>query len=82
MSALNVGVNNYNAPASDITTLTVYKNQVATAMTCSATTNGNGANCRDTTHTFSVTGGDSISVAFSESNINPYNMVTVELVCQ
>jgi hypothetical protein len=48
MSALNVGINNYNAPASDTTTITMYKNQVATAMTCSGTTNGNRSGCRDT----------------------------------
>jgi Collagen triple helix repeat (20 copies) len=82
MSALNVAVNNYNAAAADTTTITVYKNQGITPMTCSVSTNGNGSSCRDTTHTFAVVGGDSISVAFSETNINPYNMVTVELVCQ
>jgi hypothetical protein len=82
MSALNVGVNNYNASIADVTAITVYKNSAATSMTCSVSTNGNGANCRDTTHTFAVVGGDTISVAFSESNINPFNMVTVQLVCQ
>jgi hypothetical protein len=82
MSALNVGVNNYNAATPDSTTITVYKNLVATSMTCSVSTNGNGSSCRDTTHTFVVVGGDTISVAFSETNINPFNMVTVQLVCQ
>ena len=82
MSALNVGVNNYQTPAADVTTLTVYKNGAATAMTCSVTTNGNGSSCQDRTHTFSVAGGDSISVAFSETNINPFNKVVVNLVCQ
>jgi hypothetical protein len=37
MSALNVGINNYNAPASDTTTITIYKNLAATSMTCSGT---------------------------------------------
>lgn len=82
MSALNVGVNNYQTPAADVTTLTVYKNGVATAMTCSVTTNNNGSSCQDATHTFSVAGGDSISVAFSETNVNPFNKVVVNLVCQ
>jgi len=82
MSALNVGINNYNTPASDTTTITVYKNQVATAMTCSGTTNGNGLGCRDTTHLFAVAAGDSISIAFVETNITPYNKITVSLVCQ
>ena len=81
MSALNVGVNNYQTPAADVTTLTVYKNGAATAMTCSVTTNGNGSSCQDKTHTFSVAGGDSISVAFSETNVNPFNKVVVNLVC-
>jgi len=82
MSALNVGVNNYQTPAADVTTVTVYKNGAATAMTCSVTTNGNGSSCQDMTHTFAVSGGDNISVAFSESNINPFNKVVVNLVCQ
>ncbi len=82
MSALNVGVNNYNAPSSDVTTLTVYKNGSVTTMSCSVTTNNNGSSCQDKTHTFSVSGGDSISVAFSESNITPFNKVVVNLVCQ
>jgi hypothetical protein len=82
MSALNVGINNYNAPGSDITTITVYKNQAATGMTCSGTTNGNTSVCRDTTHVFSVAAGDRITIAFVETNINPFNKVTVSLVCQ
>jgi hypothetical protein len=82
MSALNVGINNYNAPASDITTITIYKNLTATAMTCSGTTNGNTSVCRDTTHVFTVAAGDRITIAFVETNINPYNKVTVSLVCQ
>jgi len=82
MSALNVGINNYNAPGSDTTTITIYKNLAATAMTCSGTTNGNTLVCRDTTHVFSVAAGDRITIAFVETNINPYNKVTVSLVCQ
>jgi len=82
MSALNVGVNNYNAAGSDVTTLTVYQNGSVTGMSCSVTTNNNGSSCQDKTHTFAVLGGDSISVAFSESNINPFNKVVVNLVCQ
>jgi len=82
MSALNVGVNNYNAPGADTTTLTVYKNGAVTAMSCSVTTNNNGSSCQDKTHTFAVSGGDSISVAFSETNLAPFNKVVVNLVCQ
>jgi hypothetical protein len=82
MSALRVGVNNYSLPGADTTTLTVYKNGAATAMTCSVTTNGNGSSCQDQTHTFAVSGGDSISVVFAETNFNPLNRVTVGLVCQ
>lgn len=82
MSALNVGVNNYQTPGADTTTMTVYKNGVATTMSCSVNTNGNGSSCQDATHTFSVAGGDSISLVFSETNINPFNKITVSLVCQ
>jgi hypothetical protein len=82
VAALNVGVNNYNTPAADTTTITVYKNTVATTMTCSVNTDGNGAGCTDSTHTFSVAQGDSLALGFSETNSNPFNMVTVGLVCQ
>jgi hypothetical protein len=82
MSGLNVGVNNYQATAADSTTITVYLNGSSTSMTCTASTNGNASSCRDTTHTFAVTGGDNIAVGFKETNDNPYNMVTIELVCQ
>jgi hypothetical protein len=80
MSALNVGINNYNAPAFDTTTITIYKNLSATAMTCSGTTNGNTSVCRDTTHVFSVAAGDSISIAFVETSTIAFNKVTVSLV--
>lgn len=82
MSALNVGVNNFQAAGSDTTTIAVYHNGSVTSMTCSATTNGNGTSCRDTTHTFSVSAGDLISVSFIETNANPFNKINVELVCQ
>jgi hypothetical protein len=82
MSALNVGVNNFQAPGSDTSTIAVYHNGSATSMACSATTNGNAISCRDTTHTFSVSAGDLISVSFVETNANPYNKINVELVCQ
>jgi Collagen triple helix repeat (20 copies). len=82
MSALNVGVNNYSTPGADTTTITVYKDGAATSMTCSVSTNGNGASCQDKTHTVSVAGGDAITTVFSETNINPFNRITVELVCQ
>jgi len=36
----------------------------------------------DTTHTFSVAQGDSLAIAFHETNSLPSNMVTVALVCQ
>jgi hypothetical protein len=51
-------------------------------MTCSAATSGNRNSCQDITHTFSVVGGDSISIAFVETNAVPFNKVTIELVCQ
>jgi hypothetical protein len=82
VTALNVGVNNYNMSAADTTTITVYKNTVATTMTCSVSTDGNAAGCTDSTHTFAVVQGDSLALGFVETNSNPFNMVTVGLVCQ
>jgi len=82
MSALNVGANNYYSNGADTITIKVYSNTVATAMTCSVSTNGDASSCSDTTHTFAVTGGDNIAISFVETNSSPFNMVTVELVCQ
>jgi hypothetical protein len=83
MKALNLGVNNYGGSAgSDTTTVTVYLNGAATSMHTSVTTAGTIAASSDTTHTLIVIGGDSISIGFKESNINPYNKVTVGLICQ
>jgi hypothetical protein len=80
--ALNLGANNFFAPGEDITTVAVYKNSAATSMTCSVTTNNGGASCSDTTHTFAVQGGDTLSLAFSETNINPFVRLTSTLICQ
>jgi hypothetical protein len=82
MSALKFAVDNYNSSGSDTTTITVYHNLVATGMSCSVTTNGTSSSCSDTTNTFSVSAGDSIAISFKETNANPFNMVTVEMVCQ
>jgi hypothetical protein len=87
VSALNVGVANYSASASDITTITVYhasgvSTATATAMTCAVTTNGTASSCTDTSHTFAVTGGDILSIGFKESNTAPFNKITVSLICQ
>jgi hypothetical protein len=82
MKALNLAVDNYYAAASDTTTVTVYLNGSATSMHASVTTNGTAAASSDTTNTFSVAAGNSISIGFKETNINPYNKITVGLICQ
>jgi archaellum component FlaF (FlaF/FlaG flagellin family) len=82
MKALNLAVNNYYSAGSDTTSVTVYLNGSATSMHASVTTNGNGASASDTTHTFAVTAGDSLSISFEETNTSPYNKISVELVCQ
>ncbi len=82
MKALNISVDNYDAPASDTTTITVYLNGSATSMQASVTTDGNNASSSDTTHTFAVAAGNLISIGFKESNVNPYQKITVGLICQ
>jgi hypothetical protein len=84
MKALNTGVANYNSPTggSDTSTFRVYHNGSATSMTTQVTTNGNSAAASDTTHTFSVNAGDTLSVTFSESNASPFNRITVALDCE
>jgi hypothetical protein len=82
MSALNVGAFNYFDAGPDTETIVVYKNSAPTAMTCSVTTNNNASSCTDTTHTFAVVAGDTISLAFSQTSNIPYNKVSVKLTCQ
>lgn len=82
MKALNVGAFNYFTAGADTMTLTVVKNSVATTMTCAVTTNNNSSSCSDQTHTFTVVGGDTITLRFTQTNTTPYNLVTTSLVCQ
>jgi hypothetical protein len=82
VSALNVGANNYYSAGADTVTIAVFKNSVATSMTCGVTVNNNGNSCSDTTHTFAADGGDTLAISFSETNINPYVKVTTTLICK
>jgi len=84
MKALNLAVTSYYAAASDTTSITVYANGAATSMHASVATSSTttSAASSDTTHTFAVTAGETISIAFSETNVNPYNKITVGLICQ
>jgi hypothetical protein len=82
LKALNLAVNNFASAGSDTTTVTVYQNGSATAMTTNVTTNGDARGSSDTTHTVAVSAGDQISIAFKESNVNPYNNITIGLICQ
>jgi hypothetical protein len=82
VTALNLGANNYFTTNADTSTVVVYKNAVATSMSCSVTTNGTGSSCSDTTHTFAVAGGDTLSLAYSETNIVPFVKLTSMLICQ
>jgi hypothetical protein len=82
LSALKVIVNNFTAPGSDTTTITVYQNRAATPMSCSVTTNGNKNSCSDSTHPLPVALGDLLSIGFAETNVNPFNSITVSMTCQ
>jgi hypothetical protein len=82
VNALTVNVNNYQGPASDTTTITVYQNLAPTPMTCSVTSNGNAAECKDSTDTLTVHNGDNLAIGFSETNANPFNSIAVQLLCQ
>jgi hypothetical protein len=82
LSALNVAVNNFQTSVSDTTTITVYQNQLATSMHCSVATDGNKSSCSDTTHTLSISAGDTLSIGFVETNDNPFNAITVQMQCE
>jgi hypothetical protein len=82
LKALNVAAKNYFAPGPETMTITVYKNSAATLMTCSLTTNNSSANCSDTAHTIALVAGDTLTLAFTQTSIVPYNMITTSLVCQ
>jgi hypothetical protein len=79
---LNLGANNYFSPGSNTSTITVYHNSKATTMTCSVTTDGDGAGCSDSTHTFTVHAGDTLSLAYKETNPNPVVKLSSTLICQ
>ena len=82
MSALNLAVSNVFTATTDTVTVTVYHGSSATSMTASVTVNGNSVSNSDKTHTFSVTAGDSLAVAWKETNPNGFNNNTIQLVCQ
>jgi hypothetical protein len=82
VKALTLAIDNYGTSGSDTTTVTVYHNGSATSMTTSVTTNGNSQANSDTTNTFSVAAGDTLSPAWKESNIAPFNRETIGLICQ
>lgn len=82
LSGLSVSANNFNTPASDTTTITVYQNQTATSMSCSVTTSGNKSSCTDSTHTLAVSQGDLLTIGFVETNATPFNALTVSMTCQ
>lgn len=81
LESLTVNVNNYQGAATDTTTITVYQNLVPTALTCSVTTNGNAAECVNSTNTLTVHNGDNLTIAFRETNANPFNSISVSLTC-
>jgi putative Ig domain-containing protein/collagen triple helix repeat protein len=82
VTALNVGANNYFSPGLDTSTVQVYHNSGPTSMECSLKTDGNGSSCSDSTHTFTVHGGDTLSLAYKETNTNPLVKLTSSLICQ
>jgi hypothetical protein len=68
--------------APNVTTLTLFKNGVATGITVSitvATAEGSKAVVMDAAHTVSVVPGDVISYRFTQSNQEPYVMYTAVL---
>jgi hypothetical protein len=83
VSALTLVVSNfYSTPTQDTVTITVYHNGSATNMSVQVTVNGNTQLARDTTDTFTVSPGDTLSLGYKETNVNGYNRNTVGLVCQ
>ena len=82
LKALNVGVNNYFAAGPNTITITVYKNFAATALACSVTLNGGAGSCSNSTNTIAVAAGDTLSLQYAETSLDPYEMVTTTLVCQ
>jgi len=82
MSALTLAVNNYYTATSDTVTVRVYHNGSATSMVAQVSVNGNAATVKDTTDTFAVSAGDTISLGYEETDVNGYNRNTIGLVCQ
>jgi hypothetical protein len=81
---LKVGTYNYYISGTDTSTFTVLKNGNATSMSCAAaiTTGGGKATCSDTTHTFAVAAGDTLTIKIAQTSSTPYVMYSSALACQ
>ena len=80
---LKVGTYNYYDNGADTTTFTVLHNGSATTMSCvAATPSGGKATCNDTTHTFAVAAGDTLTIEIAQTNDTPYEMYSSALACQ
>jgi len=82
MSGLFVAAKNYQTIGANTMTITIYHNTSPTSLGCTLTTDGNTQTCTDPVHTFSVAVGDSISIAYEETDSNPIDVITVQMKCQ
>jgi hypothetical protein len=80
--SLGLGVNNFATATNTVTTIRLYVNGTATAMTTNVTTNGTTAASADTTHTQSLLAGDNISVAWQDTANAGFNSTTIQVNCQ
>jgi hypothetical protein len=80
--SLGLGVNNFATSTNTVTTIRLYVNGIATAITTSVTTNGNSAGSADTTHTQNLVAGDYISVAWQDTSNAGFNSTTIQVNCQ
>ncbi|MGD0788074.1 MAG: collagen-like protein [Terracidiphilus sp.] len=79
---LKVGAYNYYGTGTDDSTFTVLHNQNATSMTCSVTTTtGARSSCSDTTDTFAVAAGDTLTLQITQTNDAPYVLWSTALAC-
>lgn len=84
-TGISIGGNLYQGSGTDVITVTLFKNGVATAMTASITVNSAGpitSTATDIAHPITLTGGDTYAIGISHTNGTPFVRVSITLKAQ
>ena len=82
-TSLFVSLYGSSGAASNTVTVTLFRNRVATNMTCTAiSSTGSVVTCTDTTHPVAVAVGDTMSLGYNQTNNVPIVRIGVGTRCQ